>query len=336
MKKQTDFTDTDLNRAEKVFDIARKVFELEREALNSAASKLDHTFLDAVDLILKCKGKIIITGLGKSGIAGKKIAATFSSTGLPALFLHSGEAGHGDLGVVAAEDVILALSYSGETSELVELMPRFKILGVSVIALTGNTSSMLAETSDVILDVSVPKYPWPYGILPTASNAVTVAMGDALAIALLISRGMDAEDFASLHPGGLLGRKMLVRVGDIMHKNDAIPIVNETSYMKTALMEMTAKRLGMTCVTNNPGDLVGVVTDGDLRRLLARDNALLDKIVSEVMTENPKTIPVNMLSAKALHEMETYSITSLPVVDNENSLVGVIHMHDIIKMETNR
>ncbi len=316
-----------------LLDVGRKLLSLECEALTIAKEQLDDSFLDAVDLLLNCKGKVIITGLGKSGIAGRKIAATFSSTGIPSLFLHSGEAGHGDLGVVANSDVVIALSFSGETRELAELMPRFKFLGVPVIAMTAKCESALGKSADVILDVSIPNYPWPYGLLPTASNSVTVGIGDALAVALLVARGVNERDFASLHPGGLLGQKMLVQVDDHMHTGKAMPVVRETDRMIDVLVEMTAKRLGVACVLDSDDHIAGIVTDGDLRRLLEKETDPLELTARETMTAKPKTIKTGTLSAEALRIMETNSITTLPVVDKSERMIGIVHLHDIIKLE---
>jgi len=319
-----------------LLDIGKRVFQLESEALDKAAERLNEVFLEAVRILDDCSGKVIITGLGKSGIAGKKISSTLSSTGLPALFLHAGEANHGDMGVVTAGDVILALSYSGETQELIDLIPRFKLLSVPVIALTGNLTSTLAGISDVVLDVSVPTHGWPYGLLPTSSNAVTVAMGDALAVTLLISRGFKEDDFGALHPGGLLGRKLLVKVADLMHSGDDLPVVSPETHMREVLIEMTVKKLGVACVVDNNGVLTGIITDGDLRRLLESVPDPLSKTASETMIRNPKTTTKDIISAQVLNEMESSTITSLPVVDARNKLIGLIHMHDIIKLETGR
>ncbi len=319
-----------------LLNIGKEVFQLEGEALNRTAGQLGEPFLKAVHILDKCQGKVIITGLGKSGIAGKKISATLSSTGVPALFLHAGEAGHGDLGVVSQGDVVLALSYSGETQELNDLIPRFKLLDVPVLALTGSPKSTLAEISDVLLDVSVPSYPWPYGLLPTASNAVTVAMGDALAVTLLMSRGFKESDFGALHPGGLLGRKLLVKVGNLMHRGEELPIVTANTPMREVLIEMTVKKLGVACVVDDTGCLIGIITDGDLRRLFESESDPLNCSASEAMIDNPKSTSKDLISAQVLNEMEKHSITALPVVEEDNKLIGIIHIHDLIKMETNR
>jgi arabinose-5-phosphate isomerase len=322
--------------SEKLLNVARRVLELEVEAVGVVRERLGEPFLNALKILGGCSGKLVVTGLGKSGVAAMKIAATFSSSGAPALFLHSGEALHGDLGVVTPGDAAIAVSYSGETRELNELIPRLRMLGVPVVALTGNITSTLAGLADCVLDVSVPIYPWPFGILPTASVAATVAMGDALAVALLVSRGVSAEDFALLHPGGLIGRKLLVRVEDLMHTGAGLPAVTPDTGMREVLMVMTAKLLGVACVVNEKGKLLGIITDGDLRRLLERFPNPLDLHAEEAMTPNPKSISPTRLAARALHIMENHAITSLPVVDDGGVVVGLIHMHDIIKMETQR
>ena len=321
---------------EKALHVAHHLLKLESEAINIAEDKLGESFLEALKILEECSGKVIVTGLGKSGIAAKKIAATLASTGEPALFLHAAEAVHGDMGVISAGDVAICLSYSGETHELIDLIPRLKLLGVPVIAMTGNSQSSLAGLADCVIDVAVPLHPWPFGIIPTASNAVTVAIGDALAVALLVSKDIKEEDFALLHPGGLLGRKMLVKVDDLMHTGDALPVVRMDTDMRSVLVEMTAKRLGITCVVNDEMKLEGVITDGDLRRLLERSDNPLDMSAGEAMTPTPKSITPDTLSARALHLMEKFSITSLAVTDNGGRLIGLIHMHDILRMETNR
>lgn len=320
---------------ESLLAIARRLVMLESEALAELSSRIDFTFLQALDRLGNCSGKIVVTGLGKSGIAGKKISATLASTGAPSLFLHAAEAIHGDMGVVAPGDVVIAISYSGETKELIDLIPRFKALAVYVIAMTGSEGSTLARICDLHLNASVAKHEWPFGILPTASNAVAVALGDALAVALLARRGVVEEDFAMLHPGGLLGKKLLVKVIDLMHTGDQIPVVRPEATMKQAIMEMTAKRLGAVCVADEKGSLLGIITDGDLRRLLEKSSDFLDITASRSMIVNPKSVSPDMLSARALRIMEDHSITSLPVVEN-GALVGFIHLHDIVKMETAR
>ncbi len=320
--------------SEELLQAARGVFDLECEALNLVKNRLNSSFLNALAIIDGCKSKVVITGIGKSGIAGRKIAATFSSVGVSSVFLHAGEAGHGDLGMVSSGDVALALSYSGETHELVELIPRIKLLGAPIIAITGNPNSALANSSEVVLNIGIPNYPWPFGLLPTASNAVTVAIGDALAVSLLMKRGFKEEHFAALHPGGLLGRKLLVKVGDLMHIGEELPVATPEASMREAVMIMTAKRLGVVCVIEKDGKLSGIITDGDLRRLLERDSDPLNKTAGEAMTRSPKSTTPGVLAAKALHTMESHAITSLPVIDENDRLAGLIHLHDILKLET--
>ena len=329
------FSNTKIADAD-LLEAAKRVFDLENEAVARVRERLGADFLEAVHLLQRCRGKIILAGLGKSGIAAMKIAATMTSTGAPALFLHAAEALHGDMGVVTPGDAAIAISYSGETRELVDLISRFRILDVPVIALTGNVNSTLAKQADCVLDVSVPSYPWPFGIIPTASVAATVAVGDALAVSLLISRGIREEDFALLHPGGLLGRKILVNVGELMHTGEEMPLVSPDTGMRQVLMVMTAKLLGVACVVDEHSHLLGIITDGDLRRLLERYPNTLDLTAAEAMTPAPKVITPDRLAAQALHIMETHAITVLAVLDENEAIVGVIHMHDILLLETHK
>lgn len=328
--------DKPLNPNTASIDIARRLIGLECEALNGLATRLGEDFERAVEVLYSCHGKIIVTGLGKSGIAAKKLAATLASSNAPALFLHANEAVHGDMGVIRAGDAAVAISYSGETREVVSLIPHFKLLGVPVIAISGQSNSSLATAADVHLDVSVPNYDWPFGIIPTASLVASIAVGDALTIALLVRRGVKEEDFALLHPEGLLGRKMLVKVADLMHTGERLPIVRLESNMRNVLTEITSKMLGVACVLNDEDELIGIITDGDVRRLLERIDNPLSLTAGEAMTRHPKTIPADMLAAHALHIMEKYSITSLPVLNGDRRLIGLIHLHDILKLETVR
>ncbi len=321
---------------EQLLAIARRVMALECEALTRVSEQLGDSFVEAVQVLDGCTGKAIVTGLGKSGIAAKKIAATLASTGTPAFFLHAAEAGHGDLGVVSKGDVVVALSYSGETREVNELIPRFKLMGAPVVALTGNPRSTLAGLSDCILNVHIPEHDWPFGLVPTASIAVTIAVGDALAVALIVKRGIRAEDFAFLHPRGLIGRRLLIRVDELMHSGAEVPAVAPDAGFREVLMEMTAKRLGVACVVDGERRLLGIFTDGDLRRLLERNLNPLELTAAEIMTPDPKWIAPDTLSTSALHLMEANAITSLPVLDGSMTLIGIIHMHDIIKLETSR
>lgn len=316
--------------------VALRLIDIEIEALEGLRGRLNDSFKEAVETLYRCRGKIVVTGLGKSGIAARKVAATFASTGAPALFLHASEAVHGDLGVVTPQEVAVVISYSGETREIVELVPRFKLMGIPIIALTGNADSTLAHYSDIHLDISVPSHPFPFGVVPTASHIATVAMGDALAVALLLKKGISEDDFALLHPGGVLGRRMLVKVADLMHTGDQLPIVYPHHPIRYVLTVITSKRLGVTCVVDEEMRLKGIITDGDIRRLLERQPNPLDLTASEVMTASPKTISPDVMAVRALHKMEEYSITSLPVVEGKDRLIGLIHMHDILRLETHR
>jgi arabinose-5-phosphate isomerase len=309
---------------------ARDVILKEAEAIRELAARIDSDFVRAIDLILKSDGKVVVSGIGKSGIIGKKIAATLTSTGTPAFFLHSAEGVHGDLGVVARDDVVLVVSNSGETEELLRLLPVFKRLGVPVIALCGNRSSSLARHADVCIDTGVAEEACPHGLVPTASTAAALAMGDALAISLLHERGFEPEDFAQLHPGGSLGRAPLLRVRDLMLVGDAVPITPAGASLGETISEMTAKR-GITSVVDRRGALVGVITDGDLRRLLERKKDIFSLRARDVMTKQPKTIAPDELAARAARLMENHGITALIVTDGKRAPCGIIHLHDIMK-----
>lgn len=312
---------------------AKKVLKIEAEAIFSLIDKVDTNFIEAVKLLYECKGRVVITGMGKSGIIGSKIAGTLASTGTLALFLHPAEGMHGDLGMVSKEDVLIAISNSGETEEINRLLPSIKRLGIKLIAMTGNVNSTLAQNSDVVLNVGVKEEACPLGFVPTASTTATLAMGDALAVVLLKKKGFKEEDFAMLHPGGTLGRKLLIRVEDIMHKGDEIPKVTKGTVMREALFEMTSKRLGVTTVVDNKDRLIGIITDGDLRRLIEnrKGEDIWDFKVEQVMTKNPKTIPHNALGATAVAKMEEHAITSLLITNKQRKLIGIIHLHDLLK-----
>lgn len=315
-----------------LLELAKRVLQIEAEAVASLIERLDDRFIQAVELLYACRGRVVLTGMGKSGFVAKKIAATFASTGTPALFLHPAEGVHGDLGMVVRGDVVVAISNSGETPELIELLPSFKRFGVKLISLVGDPNSLLARESDVFLDVSVKEEACPLNLAPTASTTAALAMGDALAVALLEKRGFRPEDFALLHPGGSLGRRLLLQVGDLMHVGEEVPRIVQEASMKEVILEMTSKRLGMTTVVDEAGKLVGIITDGDLRRALQKvGDALLGKRASEFMTRNPKIIEKEELAAKAVQVMERYSITSLIIVDEEGRPEGVIHLHDLLK-----
>jgi arabinose-5-phosphate isomerase len=314
-------------------DTARRVLRIEAEALGELLRRLDERFEQAVELLLACKGRVVVTGMGKSGLIGRKIAATFSSTGTPAAFLHPAEAIHGDLGMLMRDDVVLAVSYGGETEEIIALLETIKRLGLRMVTLSGNTHSTIAGASDVVLDVSVKEEACSLNLAPTASTTVTMAMGDALAIALLDRRGFSPGDFAALHPGGRLGKKLL-RAENLMHAGDVMPRVAATAKMPDVIYEMSKKGLGMTTVVDAEGRLAGILTDGDLRRLMQqRGAATLDLLVGECVTKNPQTIAPGELAGSALRIMEERKITSLVVVDVERRPLGVVHLHDLWTLE---
>jgi arabinose-5-phosphate isomerase len=312
-------------------ELAARVLRLEAEGILGLVPRLGEAFGRAIDLLLGCRGRVIVTGMGKSGLIGRKIAATLASTGTPAYFLHPAEGVHGDLGLVARGDVILAISNSGETSEMLAILDHLKRLGTPIVLLTGNLQSTLARQSDVVLDVGVAEEACPMNLTPTTSTTTVLAMGDALAMVLLDRRGLRPEDFAALHPRGTLGWRALVRVADLMHTGDAVPVVHEDVTMKDVVVEMTAKRLGITTVVDTEGRLVGVLTDGDLRRLHLREVSILGLRVGECMTRDPKRIGAGELAAKALELMESFAITALIIVDANGRPEGLLHMHDILR-----
>ncbi|MBA4372764.1 MAG: D-arabinose 5-phosphate isomerase [Thermodesulfovibrio sp.] len=315
-----------------LIDTAKKVLRTEADAVYGLIDKLDEGFDRAVEIIYSSSGKVIVTGMGKSGLIGKKIAATLASTGTPAFFMHPAEASHGDLGMVTAEDVVIAISNSGETDELIGLIPFLKRFDIHLISMTGKKDSTLAKTADVNLDVSVAEEACPLGIVPTASTTASLAMGDALAVALLIKRGFDEKDFASFHPSGSLGKKLLIKVKDLMHAGTALPFVAPDAPMITAVVEISSGRLGIALVTDQDSRLLGIVTDGDIRRGVEKwGKVFFDMTAADVMTRNPKTITSHELAAKALSLMELFSITVLVVPDEENRVEGIIHLHDILK-----
>jgi len=310
---------------------AKEVIRKEAKAVALLEGKIDEAFVKAVELILKCKGRVIVTGIGKSGIIGKKIAATLTSTGTASFFLHPTEGIHGDLGMVRKNDVVIAVTKSGGTDEVYQLIPLFKRLGVPIITFTGKPNSPVAEKSDVVIDVSVDQEACSHNLIPTSSTTAALVMGDALAIALLEERHFSSEDFALLHPGGHLGRKLILKVSDIMHTGAQIPIVSEETDIKQVILEMTSKRLGTTTVVNQNGKLVGIFTDGDLRRLVERTDDIFSLKAKQVMTKNPKTIDGDELAARALNLMESYSITSLIITNGKREPTGIVHLHDILK-----
>lgn len=307
------------------------VIETEAQAVFELTQQIDERFQAACEQLLACKGRVIVTGMGKSGHIGKKIAATLASTGTPAFFVHPGEANHGDLGMITRQDVLIAISYSGQTNELVTLLPLIKRLEIPLITLTGNPNSMLAQAADINLDVSIKNEACPHGLAPTTSTTVALVMGDALAITLLQARGFTADDFALAHPGGSLGKRLLLRIDDIFHSDDALPVVYEHATVSEALIEVTAKKLGMTCVVNAQGVLTGIYTDGDIRRTLTQHRDINTTTIAEVMTHNCRTVHSGLLAAEALALMQKHVITSLIVVDETNRPVAVIHLHDLLR-----
>lgn len=309
----------------------RRVLDVELAGLAAVRARVGESFDRTLDVLMACRGKVVVTGVGKSGLVGRKIAATFASTGTPALFLHASEGSHGDLGVLARGDVLVAASYSGETPELLRLLPLAHRLEIPLVVLTGVPGSTLGRAAAVVLDVSVSEEACPLGLAPTASTTATMAVGDALAVVLYEERGFTAEDFALLHPGGALGRRLL-RVEDLMHCDDALPRVAADASLQDTIAEISGKRLGMTTVLDAGGALAGVITDGDLRRGLERSGDIRTLVARDLMTRNPKTIERSALAAQAVAVMERYPITSLVVLeDGTRRPVGVIHLHDVLR-----
>jgi arabinose-5-phosphate isomerase len=309
-------------------DLARRVLRTEAAAILGLVDRIDATFDRAVQLLYECEGRVIVTGMGKSGLICRKIAATLSSTGTSAWFLHPAEAIHGDLGAIRENDVVIALSHSGETDELIRLLESIRRIGARLIALTGDPASTLARAADVTLNCGITEEACPMNLVPTASTTAALAMGDALAMTLLVRKGFREEQFASLHPGGKIGRRLMT-VEQVMHAGDAAPIVGVSAAMPEVFHEMSSKRLGMTCVVEADGRLAGIFTDGDLRRLMARVSNVLALSAGDVMTRNPITIVRNLLAVEALKVMETHKITSVVVVDRDLSVQGVVHLHDL-------
>ena len=312
-------------------DLAKRVLRIEADAVSAMCARLDGQFIAAMKLILACRGRVVVSGMGKSGHVGNKIAATFASTGTPAFFVHPGEASHGDLGMITHEDVCIALSNSGESVELVTIVPLIKRRGARLIAMTGNPNSTLAREADVHLDASVAQEACPLNLAPTASTTAALALGDALAIALLEARGFGSEDFARTHPGGTLGRRLLVHVRDIMHQGNELPTVGLDDLLSTALMEMTSKGLGMTAVVDAMGQVLGIITDGDLRRVLAKNVDVRTAAVHEVMSAHPRRIDANQLAVAAVEQMQKHNINGLLAVDETGKLVGALNMLDLLR-----
>ena len=311
---------------------ARRVLEVEAAAILGLVPRLDRQFVDAIELIANCTGRVVTMGVGKSGIICKKISATLASTGTPSFFMHPTEAIHGDLGMLVRGDVVLAISNSGETEELVKILPSIKRIGAEIIAITGNVTSTLARTADHHLNASISKEACPLGLAPTASTTATLALGDALAMALLVRKGFQEEDFGNLHPGGKLGKRFL-RVHELMHRDEDLPLVREGTVMRDVIYEMSRKGFGIAAVTNERGQMLGVISDGDLRRLIERDEQVLRRTAGESMKPNPITIAGNELASAALQLMEERKITSLFIVDEARRVEGIIHIHDLWGLE---
>ena len=314
-----------------VLAIARRTLEIESDAVLKLTAQIDDNFLRAVDILLACTGRVVVSGMGKSGHIGGKIAASLASTGTPAFFMHPAEASHGDLGMITGEDVVIALSNSGESPEIASIVPLIKRRGARLIGMTGNPASTLARESDIHLNARAEQEACPHNLAPTASTTAALAMGDALVVATLFARGFTAEDFARTHPGGALGRRLLVHVRDLMHGGEALPVVDETASLKSALLEMTRKGLGMTAVVNSSGVLQGILTDGDLRRLLDQDVDLRSAQISDVMKRAPLTISEDVLAVEAVHVMEQRKVNGLLAVNAEGRLTGALNMHDLLR-----
>ncbi len=314
-----------------LIDIAREVIRIEAEAVAALADKLDHSFEEAVQAIVDCKGRVIVSGMGKSGLIGRKIVATFNSTGVPSFFLHPAEAIHGDLGLIRKEDVMLLISKSGRLGESELVLASARRMGLPIIVLVGTTESEMAEKADIVIDCSVTQEACPNNLVPTSSSTATLVMGDALAVALLKARDFSAEDFADLHPGGFIGVRLLKRVRELHHTGEGIPLVKSTATMQEMILEMTGKRLGCVLMTDSDGRVVGIFTDGDLRRLVESRNDYSGITAQQAMIKSPKTVPEDAVLDRALAIMEKHSITQLATVDRQQRLVGVIHLHDILK-----
>ena len=320
-----------MSQSSQLIDTAQRTIQLETEAVEQLRNRIDERFVHACELILACKGRVVVVGMGKSGHIGRKIAATLASTGTPAFFVHPAEASHGDMGMITRDDVVLALSNSGTTSEIVTLLPLIKRLGLNLISMTGNPESILAKAAAVNLDASVAVEACPLNLAPTSSTTVSLVLGDALAIALLEARGFTAEDFAFSHPGGALGRRLLLKVEHVMHTGERLPKVQRGTSLRDALLEMTRKGLGMTVVVEHDGRLAGIFTDGDLRRTLDKGIDVRQALIDDVMTARGKTANADMLAAEALKIMEDHKINSLVVIDATGLPIGALNMHDLLR-----
>ena len=317
---------------EEIINKGKEVIRIEAESVANLIEIVGQEFAEAVEIIYESEGRVVLTGMGKSGLIARKIVATMNSTGTAAIYLHPTDALHGDLGMVRKEDVVIVISKSGTTEELERLFPMFKRLGVKIIAMSGNSDSSLAVESDIFLNISVKEEACPHDLAPTSSTTATLAMGDALAVALLEKRNFTVEDFAFLHPGGSLGKRLSLKIKEIMIKGDGIPIVKENAELKDVIFEMTSKRLGTTSVVDAQGKLKGVITDGDLRRLLERTMDINGLTAKDVMSKNPKVMQADYLASFALQQMENYHITTLIIIDEKNNPTGIVHLHDLIKL----
>ncbi len=316
---------------EQLLSSGREVIETEARALGNLMGRIDDAFVAACRELYACKGRVVVTGMGKSGHVGRKISATLASAGTPSFFLHPGEASHGDMGMITSEDVVLAISNSGDTSEILTILPLIKRLGVPLIGLTGNPDSRIAREANINIDVSVEQEACPLGLAPTASTTAALAMGDALAIALLEARGFSSEDFARSHPGGRLGRRLLLHISDVMHTGDGVPAVSSSVRLSDALMEMTRARLGMTAIVDDERRVLGIFTDGDLRRTLDKQVDVHKVSIDDVMTAGCVTVRSDLLAAEALNIMQKHAINALLVVDEDERLVGALNMHDLLR-----
>ena len=317
---------------EEIIETGKTVIRIEGQAITGLISSIGNEFASAIETILACKGRVVLTGMGKSGLIARKIVATLNSTGTPAIFLHPTDALHGDLGMVRKEDAAILISKSGNTEELSTLVPLLKRIGVKLIAMCADRESKLAKECDIFLSIAVKEEACPHDLAPTSSTTATLVLGDAISVVLLQLRGFTVNDFAYLHPGGSLGKRLSLEIKEIMIQGDLIPIVKESASIKDSILEITTKRLGTTCVVNNNGQLVGIITDGDLRRLLERTLDIKDLHAGDIMTKNPKVMKPHYLASFALQQMETFKITALIITDNDNRPVGILHLHDLINL----
>lgn len=318
--------------SDEIIQKGKEVIRIEAEAVANLSESINDQFVKAINVISESKGRVVLTGMGKSGLIARKIVATLNSTGTAAIYLHPTDALHGDLGMVRKEDVVILISKSGNTEEIANLLPMLKRLGVKMIAMCGSENSRIAQECDIFLNISVKEEACPHDLAPTASTTATLAMGDALSVALLQKRNFTVEDFAFLHPGGSLGKRLSLQISEIMIKNERVPIVEEDASLKDVIIEITSKRLGTTCVVDSKGVLTGIVTDGDLRRLLEKTLDIKDLMAKDIMTRKPKVLRENYLASFALQQMENYKITSLIITDDEDKPIGIVHLHDLINL----